>query len=445
MTDLLPELIEEVVDAPKMGEYESVAGVIAIQAASDTALLLESLPIAQRLSTWEMVPKNKRLDVLVHMRGDPRETLIDAIDSEDWDGIFSDIEAEQLLELADSLPSKLVDRALVSMDKKQRQYFKDANQYQDEQIGHWLDHDVLVLPITAKVRDGLRLIRRGVPHHMDTIFLVNRAGQFTEVVRLDNLFKSPEHVPLVDISEERIDVLHAEDDCNSAASVVQNSVFTALPVINENNVLLGRVNIRTACELKNEYYERQVMATAGMDEDEDLFSPVRKSAQNRAVWLGINLLTAFLASWFIGLFEATLQQVVALAVLMPVVASMGGIAGSQTLTLMIRGLALGQVTKSNVMSLLKKEMRVGGLNGAVWAVVIGIVAWMWFTDPWLGMVIGLAILLNIVSAALAGVVVPVVLDKLKIDPALSGSVILTTVTDIVGFVTFLGLGTLFLL
>jgi magnesium transporter len=204
------------------------------------------------------------------------------------------------------------------------------------------------------------------------------------------------------------------------------------------------LDIGTAGELVNTYYEGQLMASAGMDEDEDLFSPVVKSARNRAVWLGINLLTAFLASWFIGLFEATLQQVVALAVLMPVVASMGGIAGSQTLTLIIRGLALGQVTGANLKALMKKELSVGGLNGVIWSVVIGLVASVWFGSPVIGLVIALAILVNIVAAALSGVLVPVMLDKLKLDPALSGSVILTTVTDIVGFVAFLGLGTLLL-
>ena len=182
-----------------------------------------------------------------------------------------------------------------------------------------------------------------------------------------------------------------------------------------------------------------------MDEDEDLFSPVRKSAKGRAVWLGINLLTAFLASAFIGVFEATLQQVVALAVLMPIVASMGGIAGSQTLTLIIRGLALKQVTSGNAMALLIKELKVGGLNGIIWALVIGVIAALWFNMPLIGVVIACAILLNIIAAALAGVCIPIILDKLNIDPALSGSVILTTVTDIVGFVAFLGLGTWLLL
>ncbi|MFT6899037.1 MAG: magnesium transporter, partial [Paraglaciecola sp.] len=365
-------------------------------------------------------------------------------DLHEWEAIFHEVDAEQLLELADSLPSALVDRALEAMDKQQRQYFTDASQFSEQQIGHWLSQDPLVLPLNAKVRDALRLIRRDVPTHIDTVFLINRAGQFSEAVKLTKVMGLPEHVPLVDLSEEEIDTLNASDDFIQASVMLQRSGFASLPVVDENNKLLGRLDITTASELLNEYYERQMMATAGMDEDEDLFSSVKKSAQNRAVWLGINLLTAFLASAFIGLFAATLQQVVALAVLMPVVASMGGIAGSQTLTLMIRGLALGQVTVSNFRALLKKELYVGGLNGVTWALVIGIISYFWFADPMLGLVICLAIFFNIMAAAAAGVVVPVILDKFNIDPALSGSVILTTVTDIVGFVAFLGLGTLLL-
>jgi magnesium transporter len=256
---------------------------------------------------------------------------------------------------------------------------------------------------------------------------------------------APDHIPLVDLSEETFLTLNADDDAVDGAMKVQKSVFTALPVVDDNGKLLGRMDIGTACELVNEYYEHQLMAGAGMNEDEDLFAPVMKSTQNRAIWLGINLLTAFLASWFIGLFEATLQQVVALAVLMPVVASMGGISGSQTLTLIIRGLAMGQVTSANLPALLKKELSVGGLNGVIWSIVIGIVASYWFESAMIGIVISLAILANIVAAALSGVVIPVVLDKLKLDPALSGAVILTTVTDIVGFVAFLGLGSLLLI
>ena len=338
----------------------------------------------------------------------------------------------------------MVDRALWVMDEQQRHYFKEAKVYRDDQIGRWVSHEMLVLPTNAKVRDGMRLLRRELPEYADTLFLVNRAGHFSEAVRIGKIIGSPDHLPLVDLSEDVFTMLEGQEDSVDAAIKVQQSGFTALPVVDDGGKLLGRIDVHTAAELVNTYYEGQLMAGAGMDEDEDLFSPVVKSARNRALWLGINLLTAFLASWFIGLFEATLQQVVALAVLMPVVASMGGIAGSQTLTLIIRGLAMGQVTSANLKALVKKELSVGGLNGVLWAIVIGIVASMWFGSPVIGLVIAMAILVNIAAAAFSGVAIPVLLDKMKLDPALSGSVVLTTVTDIVGFVAFLGLGTLLL-
>lgn len=445
MADPLPDLIEELVASGDLLEDTNIASTIAATDAESLALLLESIPVEPRLIGWQQVPTAKKLDVLVEMRGDPRTTVIDATPLAEWDIIFQNVDAEQLLEISDTLPTRILDMALAAMGKQQRQFFQDASQYKDDQIGHWLNHELLVLPINAKVRDGLRLLRRELPDTTESIFLLNRAGQFSAAVKLSSLFGAPEHLPLVDLSEEYIDVIKADQDAVLAAREVQNSGFVSLPVVDDANKLLGRVDIVTACELVNEDYERQVMSSAGMDEDEDLFSSVRTSARKRAIWLGINLMTAFLASWFIGLFEATLQEVVALAVLMPVVASMGGIAGSQTLTLIVRGLALGQVTKSNRKALLDKELKVGILNGFIWAFVVGAIAYLWFDSSLLGVVIGIAILLNIVSAAITGVILPVILSRLKIDPALSGSVILTTVTDIVGFVAFLGLGSIFLL
>ncbi len=445
MSDQLPDLIQEIVDSPNITEDSSVASTIAATDPEDLALLLESVPLEQRLFSWQQIPDEKRLEVLVEMRGDPRSTLIDSTPDEEFTSIFQDVDAEQLLEISDTLPPALLDLAVQALDKQQRQFFQDASQYKDNQIGHWLNHDVLVLPINAKVRDGLRLLRRNLPDSTECIFLTNRAGQFSGAVKLNSLFTAAEHLPLVELAVEFIDVVQDDQDAVQAARQLQNSGFISLPVTDNNNKLLGRVEIVTACELVNEDYERQVMSSAGMDENEDLFSSVRLSARKRAVWLGINLLTAFLASWFIGLFEATLQEVVALAVLMPVVASMGGIAGSQTLTLIVRGLALGQVTESNRKALLEKELKVGLLNGVIWAFVVGTIAYFWFESSLLGVVISIAILMNIIMAAITGVLLPVILSRLRIDPALSGSVILTTVTDIVGFVAFLGLGSLLLL
>jgi magnesium transporter len=232
---------------------------------------------------------------------------------------------------------------------------------------------------------------------------------------------------------------------DEGSDLVARSGYSALAVVDSEDKLLGRLSIGEALENVRRSLEGQFMHTAGLDEEEDLFAPIINSAKRRALWLGINLLTAFLAAWTIGLFEATLQQVVALAVLMPIVASMGGIAGSQTLTLIIRGLALGQITPQTYWTLMRKELGVGAINGVLWALVIAGITYLWFGDWIIASVISLAIVINICVAAFSGVVIPVWLEKMKIDPALSGSVILTTVTDVIGFFAFLGLGSLFLL
>lgn len=447
MSENLSTLIDEVADArgSEPDFKEVINRVLSSQDSSEIALLLESLPIGERQAAWGNVPAGQRLEILVEMRSDPRESLIDGMTLEELDALFANIAASDLIEIADTLPPRLLERAVRAMDTEQRSYFEDAQQYSEDVAGRWVDHDVLTLPNNAKVRDALRLLRRQLPDHTDCIFLTNRAGHFASAVRIGKVFSAPDHVPLVDLDEEEFTTIRADEDAVDAAFKVQRAGFSSLPVVADSGKMLGRLDMRNACELVQEYYENQLMAGAGMNEDEDLFSPIVKSTKNRAFWLGINLLTAFLASWFIGLFEATIQQVVALAVLMPVVASMGGIAGSQTLTLIIRGLALNQITSSNLKALLKKELSVGGLNGVIWAIVIAVIASLWFESFLIGVVIALAILANIAAAAFAGVIIPVILDKLKLDPALSGAVILTTVTDIVGFVAFLGLGTLLLL
>lgn len=230
-----------------------------------------------------------------------------------------------------------------------------------------------------------------------------------------------------------------------AAELIEHSEATELPVVDDQQRLIGCVSPQTALWIQREEFEHRLMAQAGMDESTDLFVPVVRGARQRALWLGINLLTAFLAAWTIGLFAEVLSKVVALAVLMPVVASMGGIAGSQTLTLIIRGLATRQVTFGNSLALSRQELSIAALNGVGWGLVIGLVTLFWFDSTVIGLIIGVAVLANIVVAALSGVYIPLLLDKFKFDPALSGAVVLTTVTDVVGFVTFLGLATLLIL
>jgi magnesium transporter len=424
---------------------ESINKAISELTPDDVALALESIPLAQRRQAWANIKQANRLDILVEMRGESRQLLLKELDDTEIETLFTDVDAEDLLEITDSLPDRLVDIALKQMDNKQREYYQQGIIYDDDIVGRWIDHELLIASQSIRVSEALRLLKKNTPDYTDMVYLVNRTGRWVGCVKFDRLFKAQGHEPIFSLIDEECSFIRSDTELIKAAEQLERSSLSALPVVDENQILLGRFHAGLAMETWRLENEAQQMSTAGLNEESDLFAPVKRSAATRGIWLGINLLTAFLASAFIGLFEATLQQVVALAVLMPVVASMGGIAGSQTLTLIVRGLALGQITRSNLKSLLSKELKVGGLNGILWAIVIGVVTLWWFESPMLGAVIGLAIIVNILMAALSGVLIPVLLDKLRIDPALSGSVILTTVTDIAGFVAFLGLGTLLLL
>ena len=445
MSDDITQRIEQLIRSEEALTAEQYAEIADDLEPDQIALLLESLPREARLECWRQVPEAQQVEVLVEMRAEARASLLQEFDSQSLDQLISDLDAETLIELAETLPGDVVDIALARMDQRQRVHYERAAQYGEDAIGRYVDHALLILPQNSRVRDAQRLLRRPVPPFTDHLWLVDRTGRFAGAVAVTALFGQPDHRPLVDLRTADLEPLPATRSLREAGEAFEHSDMAALPVADDSGRLLGRMTTGLAVELLHEYYDAQLMASAGLDEEEDLFAPVLRSARRRATWLGINLLTAFLASWAIGLFEGTLQQVVALAVLMPVVASMGGIAGSQTLTLIIRGLALGQISAANALPLLRKELSVGGLNGVLWALVIGIIAGYWFSSPMIGTVIALAIVINIAVAALSGVLIPLLLHKLKIDPALSGSVILTTVTDVVGFVVFLGLGALLLL
>ncbi|MBY5991011.1 magnesium transporter [Ferrimonas balearica] len=429
------------------GEQQLVVFLEALEQleASELGLLLESLPLAQRRALWPALPTEDRVEALVAMRVEARDSILSQLDESEMAALLGELDAESLIELSDNLSDKLVDQALGRMDTQQQAWYRASQEYDEDQIGRYLDHEVVVLPPNVKVAAALRMLRRYRSAFTDRAYVVDRHGVWLGEVTLTDLLQADASLSVRHCIDKAVAPLSADTPLLEAAERMEHSDLPMLPVVDEAGRLLGRMTLRLAMEIVREHYEGQLMASAGLNEEADLFLPVWHSAKRRALWLGINLLTALLAAWTIGLFEATLSQVVALAVLMPIVASMGGIAGSQTLTLIIRGLALGQVTAGNALDLCRKEIGVAVLNGLVWAAVIGVVATLWFGSVPLGGVMAAAIVINILAAALAGVAIPLVLDRLAIDPALSGSVILTTVTDVVGFFTFLGLGTLFLL
>ncbi|MCL1065804.1 magnesium transporter [Shewanella olleyana] len=410
--------------------------------AGTIALLLESLPQDERTQRWEQIHPDERVAVLSLMRADPRLGILNAMADIELDALFVQIRPETLIDWSDSLPEHLTDRALAQMGERQRQHFELYDQYDDTEIGRYADHHMVVLGPNATVSQGLRFFRRIELDCNNDVFITDDNNRFLGTVQRFDLMKAEPDSLLVDIIALESRSISAKLSLIEAAEIIEHSKELELPIVDEHGILIGRITLRTATALVREHYEAQLMATAGMDESDDLFAPIAQGARRRAVWLGINLLTAFLASATIGLFEDVLSQVVALAVLMPIVASMGGIAGSQSLTLMIRGMAMGQISAGNVMSLLRNELSIGALNGCLWATVIGLIAGWWFSDSTMGIIIGCAILINMAVAAIAGVMIPMILQKFNQDAALSGSVILTTVTDVVGFFTFLGLASI---
>lgn len=436
------QVVQQLTDVEGEEQAEVFSEILNEAEPGTIALVLESLPLDERYERWQQVEFSERVTVLSLMRADPRMGILQRMPNNEVDLLFAQLSPEDLIEWSDYLPESFTDRALAQMGERQRQRFELYDQYSENQIGRYTDHQMLVLSDKATVAQAQRFFRRIELDCNDNLFIVNDEDKYQGTVRRYDIFKHNPDELLISLLAADSRALSADTSLLDAAEAIEHSREIELPIIDDLGELIGRVTLRTATALVREHYEAQLMATAGMDESDDLFAPIMKGAQRRTVWLGINLLTAFLASATIGLFENVLSQVVALAVLMPIVASMGGIAGSQSLTLMIRGMAMGQISVGNVFSLMKNELGIGIVNGILWAIVIGIVAGWWFSDNAIGIVIACAILINMAVAALAGVLVPMVLQKFNQDAALSGSVILTTVTDVVGFFTFLGMATL---
>ncbi|WP_290612464.1 magnesium transporter [Arsukibacterium sp. UBA3155] len=413
----------------------------------EIALVLEAMPVEQRVSTWLDLHPDDQVAALTYMRVDARDNIFKQLDEQQLRTLVEGMEVDDLIELLDELPQRIYAYACSRLDASQRSWLETALTYSEDQCGRYADHDLLIINKNAKVRDAIRMFRKLADdaEYQDALFVIDRTGRYAGLVHATALLGQPSHLPVENFLDKEAPVVTGDMELDQGSEIVSRSGYTALAVVDTDDKLLGRLSIGEALENVRRALESQFMHTAGLDEEEDLFAPVFDSAKRRALWLGINLLTAFLAAWTIGLFEATLQQVVVLAVLMPIVASMGGIAGSQTLTLMIRGLALEQITPRTYMMLFRKELGVGAINGVLWALVIAVTTYFWFGDWVIGGVIGLAIVINIIAAAISGVFIPIWLEKLNIDPALSGSVILTTVTDVVGFFAFLGLGSLFLM
>jgi len=437
-------LLSDALDSGRLGPVRRHVNTLS---PAEIGNLLESLPPGKREIVWGLVDPEDDGEVLVHVGDEVRESLIADMDPDELVAAVEDLDIDDLADLVEDLPDTVIDEVLKSMDRENRERLEQVLSYDEDTAGRLMNPDVVTVRADTTVDVVLRYLRlRGeLPEHTDHLYVVNRRHQLMGWVAIQDLVTSDPSTPINKLIDEELESIHVDESNENVAREFSDNDWVSAPVVDEGNVLLGRITIDDVVDIIREQAEHQALGAAGLNEDEDLFSPVPRAAKRRAIWLGINLATAFLASWVIGRFEGTIERIVALAVLMPIVASMGGVAGTQTLTLMVRGLALGQVAHGNLRPILRKEVLVGLLNGVVWAVVVGIVAALWFQDAPLGLVIAAAMVINLAVAALAGVLVPLTLKRMDIDPALAGGVVLTTVTDVVGFLSFLGLATLILL
>jgi magnesium transporter len=439
--------LERLSEALDSGTQSQVRKLLNNLSAGEIGDLLESLPIAKRLAVWEMTDPELDGEVLVDVNDEVRSTLIRFSTPEELVAAVDDLELDDLADILDDLPNEVTTKVLSAMDQQDRERLARVMSYDEESAGGLMDPDFLSIRPDVSLDVVLRYLRmrEELPEVFDLLWVVDRNNRYLGSLRLSDLLtRDPDSIvdEVMDTSVEAIPV--DMPDAQVATEFEHHDLVTA-PVVDENNILLGWIAVDDVVDVIREDAEHSILAGAGLDEEDDMFAPIVQSARRRWVWLGVNLITAFLAAAVLYAFEATLDQIVATAVLFPIVMSMGGIAGTQTLTLMIRGMATGQVSSSNSAALLRKELAVGLLNGIVFSIVIAVIAILWYNDVALGMVMAAAILANLLAGALAGALIPGILRRMSIDPALAGGVVLTTVTDVIGILAFIGLATYILI
>ncbi len=439
--------LDHLSEALDSGKQYQVRHLLNNLSASEIGDLLESMPIAKRLAVWEMTDPALDGDVLVEVNDKVRASLIRDTSPEDLVAAVDDLDLDDLADILDDLPEEVTSEVLRSLDRQDRERLARVLSYPEDSAGGLMDPDVLTIRPDVTLDVVLRYLRlRGeLPDVFDLLFVIDRNGRFLGSLKLSDLLThDPEHLvaELMDTSSVAIPV---DMPANQVALEFEHHDLVTAPVIDSGKLLLGWITVDDVVDVIREEAEHTVMTMAGLDEEDDMFAPIVQTARRRWIWLGVNLITAFLAALVLYAFEPTLDQIVATAVLFPIVMSMGGIAGTQTLTLMVRGMATGQVSAANTTALLRKELAVGLLNGVLFSIVIALIAMYWYNDIPLGLVMAAAILLNLLAGALSGVLVPVILKRMSIDPALAGGVVLTTVTDVIGILAFIGLATFLLI
>ena len=429
------------------GGMRSARMLIASLTPSELARLLESLPPPERALIWEMVEPEREGDVLVELVEEVRDSLIGGMETERLIAATEGMQLDDLADLLADLPDAVAQQVLRSMDAQDRERLNQVLSYDEDTAGGLMNIDIVTVRPDVTLDVVLRYLRaRGnIPDGTDTMYVVNRDNEYLGSLYLSRVLVNDPQQTVSQVMSSDVMPIPAHTPASEVVWEFENRDLLSAPVVDENYRLVGRITVDDIVDVIREEAEHSMMSAAGLDEEDDMFAPVVKSARRRALWLGINLGTAFLAASVVDLFQTTLDKIVLLAVLMPVVPSMGGVAGTQSLTIITRAMALGQIDRANARRILRKELLVGTLNGMAWAVLVALFTFFWFNDWRIGAVIAGAMMINLVMAAAAGFAVPLTLKRMRIDPAIAGGVVVTTITDVVGYMTFLGLGAAFLL
>ena len=438
------ELLREKLDS---GRMRSARIMVNSLHPSEVARLLESLPLKDRAVLWEMVDHDLEGDVLVEVAEEVRDGLLEGMGTKELIAATEGMEIDDLADLLADLPETVTQEVLQSLDKQDHERLQQVLAYDEESAGGMMNIDVVTVrpDVTLEVVARYLRVVGEIADGTDSVFVVSRDNTYIGSLFLSRLLTHDPEEMVASVMSTDLMPIPAHTPSNQVVWEFENRDLLSAPVIDDDYRVLGRITVDDVVDVIRDEAEHALMGAVGLDEEDDMFAPVFKSATRRALWLGVNLGTAFLAAAVVDQFKTTLDAIVLLAVLMPIVPSMGGVAGTQSLVIITRAIALGQINSANARGILRKELLVGILNGLGWATIVSLFTYLWIDDWRIGGILGCAMIINMFVAAGAGYFIPVTLKRLKVDPALAGGVVLTTVTDVVGYMAFLGLAAIFLM
>ena len=426
----------------------SVKNTLSSLSPYEIARLLESIEPRTREILWQLVDQDDEGEVLKELVDDVRQNIIDAMDADELIAATQDMELDDLADILNDLPNQITDQVIKALDQEDQVRLESVISYEEDTAGGLTNPNILSIRRGISISGLIRYLRsmEKLPSNTNYIYVINRDNEYLGSVKLLDLFTDNRDTPIEEIMDKSVKPIDANVQANQVAIEFQNLDLISAPVVDASNRLLGEITVDDVVDVIQDQANSEIFNMAGLDDEDDIFAPVFLSSRRRAVWLGANLITAFIVASAVSLFQETLDQIVILAVLMPIVASMGGVAGNQTLILVIRGVAMGRIQSSNALRLLSKEFLVALVNGIFWSVIVSFLAVLFFSTTWnIGLIVGASMLINILASSIAGVSIPFLLKRLGIDPALASGVLMVTLTDVLGFITFLGLATLLLL